>query len=210
MSEESETKNKKEIGDDLVVRDQEKTIRNVLVVAAIATVLGLFGTGFGVYSTIQVNRVLGSFEKNDLVLEGANGVDSEDAEDDEHAEIEEDDDFRYGLPASADSIDYISLMYDNGNNYLEVYRDDSAIEYSTLGDNDEYQTNTVNGDIDRIFKFIYDNDLDKIKADEVGDEDETWYLEVSSSEGYSYAGGQGALPEWIEALRQEIKASEKQ
>lgn len=176
-------------------KDLEKTLTGVIIVLIVATLLAVTGFGFGIYSTIQVNRTT-------KYLEESLGADLSDV--DEADTIEE----TYGKPSSAEDIESVYITYNNGMDYINIYNSDE-IEYFTYDDNDEYVGETTETSTADIIKYIFDNDLEYLGDNEYTG-DEIWSVEIATTEDtYSFVGGTGETPEWLNELLNKLDANSK-
>ena len=188
MEEESSSKNL-----ERRVESAENTLKTSIVILIICAVFAIIATGLAIFGASQANRALQILEDNDLT--------ALEQEDEEEIDDELSDDETYAKPSSADSIDSISIVYNNGKDYADIFND--SIEYYAYDLNDEYQGDVVDVDGIGFFKYVFNNDLDKLGVTAVNEED-AWSIAVYSNEGTSYVGGKDTAPDWFKDLLNKI------
>lgn len=177
-------------------QDLEKTLKATLVIVFCLAIIALIGAGFGIYGTIQANRALHYLESDDSSLDIKSDDLDEEALDDETS---------FTKPTTADDITYASLVYNNGQDYIDIINDgaDSNIDYYTVTDDDETIENSVTTGVTDILNYIYENDLNYLGENDYN-EDDIWSLEVDTEDGYSYVGGTSTAPDWFNELLKKL------
>lgn len=182
--------------------NNKKTIYSLIFVAIL---LAVIGAGSGIYASIQANRALNYIDKAELIDE-TDYTNEETVLDDDQAE-----ETSFGLPSSKDSIEYISIFYNDGKDYIDAIRDEDEgdeIEYYAYNEEEGYIGDTEETDVSNIFQYVMDNVLQYLGDNESTDED-TWGIEVSSAEGDSFIGGTGTAPDWFNDLLKELNVDQK-
>ncbi|MBR3122269.1 hypothetical protein IKF28_02375 [Candidatus Saccharibacteria bacterium] len=176
----------------------ENTLRVIIVVLIICTVLSILGIGLGAYGAIQANNALGQLSEF---------IDT----DDETIESEEySDEPIYGKPSSVEEIEYIGINYNNGQDYIDIVKDEDGdyIEYYAYDSNNEYNGEVVETSVDDIFKYVFDNNLEHF-GEENSFDNTSWEVEISSTNGSCYAKGESNLPDWLNALLEKLDVQNK-
>ena len=177
------------------VESAENTLKASITILIVCAVFAILATGLAIFGATQANRALQILEDNDLVA-------SEENEDEEEIDDEsQDEEETYAKPKSAESIETISFVYNNANDFADVF--DDSIEYYAFDLNDEYQGDVVEVDGASFFKYVFNNDLDKLN-ETAENEDDTWSIAVYSNEGTSYVGGKDSAPDWFNDLLKKI------
>lgn len=174
-------------------KQTEKTLRTFAIITVISVILSIFATGLSIYGAIQANRALSNQEKE---------VSDEYSEDD-FDEMS----FEFKKPTDADSIDGITIVYNDGNNEIEVY--DGSVVITSYKDEENYTSDSSSINTKEIFQYIIDNDLDYLGSydDYENFENVNWSLDITSKDDtYSYAAGEGETPAWLNTLIEKIKS----
>ena len=99
----------------------------------------------------------------------------------------------------------------DGKDYIDIFRDEEdgdSNEYYTYTDDEQYVGDTEQVDVSGIFGYIMDKDVQYLgDGDYTGDE--TWGIEVSSTDGFSFVGGTDSAPDWFNDLLKELNADQK-
>lgn len=177
-------------------KNMERTLKCTLAFTIVCAVLSLIGAGFGIYGTIRAEHALELIANQNEAFE-----DEGFAED-----IEE---YTYGKPASADEIDFVSISYNDDQDYIDILKEDNSADYYAYDQDGEYIGNTTEIDTSDIFKYIFDQDLNYLSDSNEYEDDYTWSIEVSSSDGTSHAEGSGAEPEWFTDLLRKLDVDNK-
>ena len=174
-------------------RTLEKTLKSTMVTVFCLAIVALFGAGFGIYGTIQANRALSYLEEEELATNN---------EDTTSDSVDDSEESSFVIPTEADDIVYISVTYNDGQDYIDIANDgtDSSISYY-----DDSTENTTTTDVTEIVQYVFDNNLDYLGDNEYNEED-TWSLDVETEDGYSYVGGTGSAPEWFNDLLKKLDA----
>ena len=183
--------------EQLNTKTTENTLRVIIVVLIISTILAVLGTGLGIYSTITANQLLSKYNEDNS----------------EGMELESEfvDEPEYSKPENIDDINYIGITYNNGKDFIDIVRDEEGnyIEYYTFDNNDEYVGEIAeNANIDDIFGYVFEKDLDKF-GEESFLGDVSWGVEISSTDGSCYVSGNSDQPDWLNALLKKLDADSK-
>lgn len=181
-------------------KNAESTMKAVIVTLIICTILAVLGTGLGIYSTIQANRAISA-----IYGDGTNEVESTDGDEEDESTVE----FTYGKPASAEEIEYVSISYNNNQDFIEIYNDeeDQSITYYTEGGEDS-KSETVESGVNDVLKHIFEKDLEYLGDNDIL-ENETWSIEVDTADKTSYISGDSAAPEWFNELLKKLDVDNK-
>lgn len=177
------------------MKNNETTLKTIVVIVFVCMILGIAGTGFGIYGTIQANRALS-------YLEGAGPVESGGQTISEGDDVE----IEYGLPDSASEIDAVYITYNGGNDYIDIY--DGILDYYTYDEEGEYVGEDMDANSEELYQYVFDNYLEYL-GDSSPEGEETWAFEVSSGNKVGYVGGNGEEPEWFSTLLKKLNADEK-
>ena len=175
---------------DSTNKNNDGTMRAVIVSLIICMIIAVLGAGFGIYGSIQANRALGIINP----------------ESDEGTEAG--DENSYGKPTSADEIQYITVAYNDIKDYVDISKEEGTIDYYTYDSNDEYVGDPIETDVTEIINYVFDNDLQYLGEEGYLDET-TWAVEVGSDQGYSYVSGESDPPEWFKALLKKLDVDKK-
>lgn len=182
-------------------KNAESTMKTVIIVLIVCMILAVLGVGFGIYSTIQVNRI-----NNDYYGEESTGANLTEDDDDTDEAIE----FVYGKPSKAEEIEFITISYNDNKDFVDIYKneDDQGIDYYTYNEDGETISDTVETDPTEIIKFIFDNSLENL-GDYTEIDNEKWSVEVDFDNKYSYASGDSDTPEWFNELLKKLDVDNK-
>ena len=187
----------------LDARSTERTIRHMLVALVVIGILATLGASFGIYATIQINNILSPYSRTAVSESLLKDADSEsDVTTTESS---------YGVPTNKDSIEYISIVYNNGKDFVDIINDaneENGLEYYTFDDNDEYIGDVENINVDEYLQYFMDNDVQYLGDDEYTG-DEYWGVEVTSDEGVAFVGGTSDAPEWFNNLLKKLNVDQK-
>ncbi|MBR2725366.1 hypothetical protein IKE97_01820 [Candidatus Saccharibacteria bacterium] len=173
----------------------ENTMRVVIIVLIICAILSVLGVGLGIYGSIQANNAISQLgEYFDEPTETNEFIDEPE----------------YGKPSSIEDINYIGITYNDNKDYIDIVKDEegSYIEYYAYDSNDEFVGDSVETDVNDIFKYIFDNDLGNFGEDNSLDTI-SWEIEISSSNGSCYASGSSNPPEWFNTILEKLDAQNK-
>ena len=171
--------------------------KNILILVYVSIALSIIGIGLGIFGVVRANQALSSIEEEYML--------DEDEDEDEDAEVEDTfyfiDDYTFGKPTNASSIETVYIDYDDGNRYYTVNNDNTA-ESGSYEDDEEEEKIMVESS--QIFQTIFDNYLNYL-GDNTSSGEETWSIGISSKDGDSYIGGTGTAPEWFNQLLSDLE-----
>lgn len=198
MEENSETKKE---GEKNPNKNSLKIICIVLISAfAVLTIISII---LSICSLVKANDTEKRFNNfaDDFV-----GVSDDNEETDEPNEVDyeiDDDEMAYGLPKDVDFIDLIEIAYNNYNDFITIYPDDS-VRYSTYDNHQGEISETIPTDTGKILRDFFDNDL-KYLGDNRESINDDWSVEVWTVDfERSYVGGAGEEPEWLKKILDDV------
>ena len=151
--------------------------------------LALIGIGLGIYGITQAN-----------VSPNIIASDIEEAASNLEEEV-----VVCALPSNANAIEYILLLYNDINDYIEISKDNSIDFYTYIknanGGGAETST-TINADTSDLIRFFYDNDLQYFSEGnnpEIAN-DWVWSVTVSTNNNECTVGSNQTTPEWLNTL----------
>lgn len=172
--------------------------KNILILVYVSIALSIIGIGLGIFGVVRANQALSSIEEEYMLDE------DEDEDEDEDAEAEDTfyfiDDYTFGKPTNASSIETVYIDYD-GDKYYTINNDNTAESGSYEDDEEEVK---IMVESSQIFQTIFDNYLNYL-GDNSSSGEETWSIGVSSKDGDSYIGGTGTAPEWFNQLLSDLE-----
>ena len=114
----------------------------------------------------------------------------------------------YGTPSSVEDIDFIEVVYNDGNDY--VFITDDLIKYYSYDDKGNFGITNYIEDVDfitELTKYIYSNDLKYLKEYNKL-KDAKWSLEIDSPGKSCLISGTNNPPLWFKKLLDKLNVKE--
>ena len=187
------------------VSSSQKPINSLLlVIVIIILILSITGLSLGIYSTIQVNKILSVLD-----LEYLKGAEDEDVSFSDIPENNEDELISCVPPQKTSNINNIYIHQTNQDINVDESNEIVFYNYSN-GRNNDSKVISINTDTSEIFDYVFTNTATILLDNDNHDltEDNNWYIQIDTNEGTCLMGGDETPPEWFNNLIAQIKTKE--
>jgi hypothetical protein len=187
-----------QIINDNTKKNKDKLLSGIIIALVICMVLAVLGTCFGIYGTIQANNALTKLDDDypgeDMEFDGGEIADEN----------------KYSKPSTVDEIELVAISYNDNKDFVDIVKnqEESYIDYYTSDENGDYVGTPIETDVTELLQYVFDNDLEYLGDNDILD-NETWSLEIDTSEGVSYISGESNPPKWFNELLKKLDVDNK-